>query len=234
MICINCQHEHEEKCCPMCGEPAETPKITFKTISSELLATVAYMDKGFLYNVKQLLLHPQKLVQDYLRGKRKTIFNPATFLLIAVSLYLIVDSLIPSTGISTEERRAGYSLGYLAGQFIRNYFKYFWILSILWLSTSTWLVFRRYNFAEHLVISSFIIGQGTLVGLFGLPFGKLPVMMNPVFFAFSGWMIYRIFKGSDTTFSTILESLGALLLFVLQLLVIVLLVGWINMKLAAG
>ena len=79
MICVSCTNEHQENFCPNCGERAGIPRITFKTISEDIFSTLTNMDKGFLFNIKALFLHPRKITIDYVLGKRKgnllTIFH---------------------------------------------------------------------------------------------------------------------------------------------------------------
>lgn len=228
MKCINCDNEHKEKFCPNCGEQANVPKITFSSIFTDAFSTIMEMDKGFLFNVKQLFLRPRKIVLDYIQGKRKEIFSPVSFLIISVTIYLIGESLIY---VATEEsgiKSESYSFGKEIGQFIKTHFKYFWILSIIWLSVSTRLIFRTYNFAEHLAINSFVIGQATLAGLIGLLLFKVPIIFDPITYALILWMTYQIFKTKDKDWRTLLKSLASIILFFIQLALIAAIIGFIR------
>lgn len=220
MTCVNCELDHSYNYCPHCGEKALVNKITLKSIINEGLSTLTNMDKGFLYNVKQLTLNPAQLVKEYINGKRRNILNPISFLIISVSLYLIVDSMIPREA-QTEEARSGfYDAGRRIGGFIKNYFKYFWILSVVWLSTSTLLVFRRYNFAEHLAINSFVLAQATLVGIITTPLFKLPLFFNGLVFCVIMILTYFIFRTKDKPIETMFTSLAVLFLYFIQLFVL--------------
>lgn len=229
MICINCNYEHDEKFCPNCGERAAVPAITLASISNDLFSTLIQMNKGFLYNVKQLFLNPNKIVSDYIRGKRKNIYNPISFLVLMVTIYLIVDSLIKTSGNASGLKSDNYTVGLEAGRFIRTNFKYFWILSIIWLSFSTKLVFRKYNFAEHLAINSFVIGQATLIGLVGLVVFRIPVILDPFVYIFIIWLLSQIFKKKNSPMEIVVKSFSATLLFFLQLILIAFLVVIIKM-----
>ena len=105
-------------------------------------------DKGFLFNVKQLIRNPRKLITEYINGKRKGVLNPISFLIICVSVYLVIDSLIKVPVDKNETESQAYSVGYAAGEFLKDYIKYFWILSIFCLCISTKLIFRKYIYAE--------------------------------------------------------------------------------------
>ncbi len=228
MICINCKNEHSEKFCPNCGQKSEVQKITFRSILNDAFSTVTNMDKGLLFNVKSLLLNPEEIVNDYILGKRKHIFNPISFLIITISIYLIVDSLIVVPGQKQEIDSQIYSVGYEAGKFIKNNFKYFWILSIIWLSFSTRIIFRQYNYAEHLAVNSFVIGQATLAGLIGFVLFRQPLLFNPIIYIFITWMIYKIHKAQGKKLDVFFQSVAATLLFFIQLLLITVFIGIIG------
>ena len=85
MICISCHTEHNENFCPNCGERAGVKKITFRSTIEDAFSTLTNMDKGFLFNIKALVINPQKLTTDYLIGKRRGILNPISFLIISIS-----------------------------------------------------------------------------------------------------------------------------------------------------
>lgn len=225
MICINCNNEHESLFCPNCGEKSEVPKITFRSIFNDGLSTIISMDKGFLFNLKNLFLKPSEVVNGYIIGKRKYIYNPISYLVITISIYLIGDSLIELKIEGNEIKSKVYSAGYEAGKFIKSYLKYFWILSVIWLSLSTKLIFKKYNYAEHLAINSFIIGQATLVGFIGFLLLKLPLIFNPFIYLVIIWITYQIYKSKNNDFNIIFKSVGATFLFFIQLGLIVVLIG---------
>lgn len=227
MTCISCHNEHNEKFCPHCGEKATVPKITLASILKHGFTSITNMDKGFLYNVKNLFIRPKAVVLDYLRGKRKDIFNPVSYLIITITIYLIGESLLPASTKGDAINNEEYRVGYAAGKFVKNYFKYFWILSVFWLSTSTKMIFGRYNYAEHLAINSFVIGQATLVGLLGFMVFRIPLLFHPVIHITIIWLTYRIFKSQENSFTVFSLSVAATLLFFIQLIVLVILIGLI-------
>lgn len=235
MICIACENEHQENFCPNCGERAGIPKITFKSMFAEAFKTVTNMDKGFLLNLKYLTLSPKQLIGNYLSGKRKGIYNPISFLILAVTIYLIVDSLIeiPKGNILSDSNNKDiiktfriYSIGYEAGYFIQTYLKYFWLLTIFWLGLATKIMFGKYNYAEHLTICSFTIGYATLVGLIGfLTFTWDDLLYNPFVYVAIIWILYQVFKNEKDKSGSFVQVLVAIMLFVLQLFILALCIG---------
>lgn len=230
MTCINCDNEHNSSFCPNCGEYSKVAKITFASIFQNGLSTITNMDKGFFFNVKNLLLKPNELVHDYIRGKRKNIFNPISFLIISVTIYIISDSLIDVSADKSKSRVDSevYKISFAAGKFIHVYFKYFWILSILWLGFATKIIYRRYNYAEHLAISSFVIGQATLVGLLGFVLFKQPLIFNPIMYLVIVWMLYKIFDQEKyNNIESSFLAFAAMCLFFILLVAITFLIGYL-------
>ena len=235
MICITCEREHQENFCPNCGERAGIPKITFKSMFTEAFSMVTNMDKGFLLNLKYLTLNPRKLVTSYLQGKRKGIFNPISFLILSVTIYLIVDSLIgvPSINSTKEIKSADKSSALReasleAGRFVHAYLKYFWILTIFWLGLATRLMFGKYNFAEHLTINSFILGYATLLGLIGKYLFGWILIFNPLIYLVIMLLLYRIFENKRDPFGSFIQVLVSMTLFAIQLFLVAVTIGVIK------
>lgn len=120
--------------------------------------------------MKHLTLRPQKLVDDYLQGKRKEIFNPVSFLIIVVTLFLIWDAM-HRNGVEKTGHEKPYEMGHKTAQFILEYFKYFWLLSIAWLGFGTRILFRKLSLAEHFAIKCLYYWSGN-VGRFVSVFGS--------------------------------------------------------------
>lgn len=218
MTCITCEHEHEEKFCPECGETTTVGKITFRSILEDAFSTVTNMNKGFLYNFKNLIFAPRELVTKYIQGKRKDVFNPVSYLIISITVFLVIDSIIRGSQQTLESESDMHSLGVETGRFIRTYFRYFWILAVIWLSLSTKLILRKYNYAEHLTISAFVVGQATLVGMPISFLFDMPIIFNPVVYLSILLMNYRIFYESQRPWITFVKALAVMVLFFVLLL----------------
>lgn len=229
MVCISCKTEHSENFCPHCGEKAGIKKITLRSIVGNAFSTFTNMDKGFLYNIKMLSIKPKTIATDYLLGRRKEILNPISFLILTVTAYLIVESLFivqnKSTGAVNLPEVYIAKVAYAAGKYVHSYFKYFWIFSIVPLAIATKLVFRKYNFMEHLTINSFILGQATLLGLISYLATRIDMPVNPLVYLLVLWLVYRIFLIKENKVKTFFKSFGVLVLFILQLCIITAVVG---------
>lgn len=227
MQCINCNKEHNEKFCPNCGEKSAVARITISSIIKNAASTIFNMDKGYLYNLKKMTLDPHAIVNDYLRGKRKGIYNPIAFLLISVTIYIVVDAYYY---VPTENNRVDspiYTVGFEAAIFVKKYFKFFWILSIVWLAISTRMLFKKFNFAEHLAISAFVVGFATLIGLIGFFMFNLDILYNPFIYLTVWWLLFHIFKTkkNNKTFEVVAIAFTSTLLFFILLNMVVASIG---------
>jgi len=94
MYCKNCGHDGDGKFCnklrpkTSCG-PNKTPAVLHDVIHS-----YTHFDKGFLFTLKELAIHPGTLQRNFLSGHRIKNQNPfAMFIAIgticALALYLI-------------------------------------------------------------------------------------------------------------------------------------------------
>lgn len=226
MICISCHHQHSEKFCPNCGERSVVNKITFGSVTKEGFLAITNMDKGFLFNVKALTLNPRELIINYLNGKRKSIYHPISFLIISIAAYLIVESLLKSPlKTSRADPNSYYLTGRAAGKFVFTYLKYFWILAACWLGLSTKIVFHKYNYAEHIAISAFILGYATLAGLIGYLILRLPLIFSPFLHVAIFLTVYRVFKKDDDKLGSLGLSFVSLFLFVVQLAIVAVAIG---------
>ncbi len=232
MNCISCNFEHNEKFCPNCGERNGIKKITLNSIIEDAFSSITNMDKGFLFNLKALILRPRKITIDYVLGKRKGILNPISFLIFSITIYIIVITFFKVPKELVEENSIAKSelekAGNYVGLFVRTYLKYFWVLCIIPLGLSLKLVFRKYNFIEHLAISSFIIGQATLIGILSYLIFRFPLIIDPIVYLVILWLIYKIFKNTNDRIEAILISTTVLIIFIIQLIIIIGTIGVIK------
>lgn len=236
MICVSCKSSLTGKFCSNCGEKSGTPKITFKSTIHSSLTTITNMDKGFLYNIKNLTIKPKVIVQEYINGKRKGIFNPISFLIISITAYLILESVLKPNNIATQEQiktfkeELSFKIGSSGGQFIKDYFKFFWILNILPLSILTKIFFKRFNLAEHITINSFILGYITLIfGSISLITFKYSLIFNPVIYIALIWYIYRVFHDKNEKLASLLIAALIVLLFILSVIAFIISIGAVKL-----
>jgi len=254
MVCKNCEATFEGKFCSNCGQKADVHRITIKHLFHELFHAVTHADKGILLLAKSLITRPGHIAREYIDGKRKTYFNPLSFLVItaAISAYVIhaagyyeAMSYRPQSA-QTAEYREPPSEGQLAffklmsemGKISMNNEKVLELLLIFPLMAFfTWLLFgrKKANFAENLVLSSFIMGQFNIVmTVFFIPaflLAKDTAQMNnnvsKVFLLIYMTIAYRQFF-KQNIFLTILKAALVIVLYILFFWAI--LVGYILIR----
>lgn len=231
MICVACGNSHHEKFCPECGQSSSVKPISFSFIIQELFSVVTNMNKGYLYNIKQLVVNTQDFVVGYLKGNRRFLLNPLSFLIVSITIYLIGESIMVTPQEASEDHFnttayiKGKQVGRAARIFIEKYFKYFWVLSIWWLGLSTKIVFGRYNYAEHVTIASFVIGLATVIGLLGLSILQVPILFNGLMYVVLMVLLFQIFKSDKQLGLTFFKTILAIILFFSQLIILILVIG---------
>ena len=189
-ICLNCSSELaiSQHFCANCGQKASTHRITFSHLLHDFFHALTHADKGVLHLLKELTLHPGTVAREYVRGKRKKYFNPITFFLLVMVLFVFASTLLhkslmkhgpdPSilASIPTAEGRAIYTaIMTRAGNAMYVMAKYgnvVGMIAVPFLSLITWLCFRRrgYNYSEHLTANFFFTSYNNLVfALFIIP-----------------------------------------------------------------
>jgi hypothetical protein len=233
MICLSCNNDHNEKFCPDCGEKSGVKKITFGSTIEDALSGLINMDRGFLFNLKSLVLVPKKISFDYIMGKRKGILNPLSFLILSVSLYLLITSLF-KTEVNPEKLESlietdAYKIGNAGGKFIRSYFKYFWIISTFALTLSTKIIYQKYNYLEHIAINSFIIGMATLVAIISYLIFAFPIVFDPFTYLSILILTYRIFKDDKDNLGSLLIAFCVVILFFIMILTTIASIGYLSL-----
>ncbi|GAB5408884.1 MAG: hypothetical protein BalsKO_12490 [Balneolaceae bacterium] len=231
-ICISCDYQHTERYCPNCGEISNLRKITFKAVFREAFSTFTNMDKGFLYNLRGLTFNPKTFIQGYLSGKRRGIFNPISYLIISISLYLILENIFPiyapNMPSDATQDTIIYKIGYQAGKIITEYFKFFWIMSVFFLAAPTALLYRKRNFAEHVTVAAFLIGHSTLLVAFLTPLLKLPLIFNYVLYSFILILHFRFYLNLDDKAGSFMVSFLVALIFFVELFLFAIFLGAIS------
>jgi hypothetical protein len=158
VICKNCGHQGTGKYCSECGQPYEVKRITVGTIIHEVTHLFTHLDKGFLYTLKQLAIHPGWMQRNYLDGERSKHQKPFSVFFICATLaglgiYLMTK---PSSSESSpfDEMRI---------HFYRHYYVIMQTAMTPFYALVVWLFFgsKKLNYAETLVLfaysSSFVL-----------------------------------------------------------------------------
>lgn len=206
MACVNCNIEFEGQFCPKCGEKKGVSKITFTSMTASVFSTFAEMDRGILFNLKNLTLTPKSTIIDYINGKRKYILNPISYAIITIGIYLFLDSILPKVEkpkLNKVDLYGAQEMGMKFGYFIRSKMKFFWLSYAVYAAFFTKIFFKKFNYFEHLAINFFILGHATIIAIITrFIYNRELIIFNFLVFMYVGFMIYKVFKNPKDKFGS--------------------------------
>jgi len=98
--CLNCGTTVVGKYCHVCGQENVEPKETFWQLASHFFADITHFDGKVFTSMKDLILRPGFLSNEYMSGKRASYLNPIrmylftsfVFFLVFFSLYTVDEN----------------------------------------------------------------------------------------------------------------------------------------------
>jgi hypothetical protein len=147
-ICQNCGHHGTGRFCQNCGQSYSTHRISLHHLSHEVFHLFTHLDKGFLYTLKELVLHPGAMQREYLEGRRYQHQKPFSMFFIAVTVTALGQFLIKSLVFKL------YGMSDDSQDYFRHYFALMQMALLPIYAFITWLFFRKspYNYAEIAVV----------------------------------------------------------------------------------
>lgn len=168
--CLNCNVRLTPGAhfCGNCGQKADIHRLSFMHFLHEFFHAFTHADKGIFHLLKELTLRPGQVAREYMAGKRKKYFNPFTFFLIVMTLFVFSSTFFSKADlkikpdpaviaqIPTEAGKQEYintiTRVVEASGFMKHYGNIVGMIAVPFLSLITWAFYRRrgYNYAEHL------------------------------------------------------------------------------------
>ncbi|PWU03028.1 MAG: hypothetical protein C5B52_04160 [Bacteroidetes bacterium] len=231
--CKNCNHPVADKFCPNCGQSAHTPRFSGKELFHEFMHGFLHLDHGIFFTMKELLLRPGTTIKNYLHGKRKSYFNPFTYILVlsAFTAFLISKihwgSLLVEIGIvqpgEVDAAAWKYSLKHFSWRLLLG-------IPVAAFVSRIFYYKHEFNFSELMIANSYLRGQIDLfmLILFALlSFVHLQVVRSGItIFFLSAWMIYiawafaGLFNDKINIWNFIKGFFCALICFILEMLIL--------------
>ena len=92
--CLNCAEVlyPRDKYCGRCGQKTDIDRICIKELTREFLNTILHIEQGLIRLFKGLLTNPGKTAAEFVEGKRKTYFNPFTFMAVCVTITILAHN----------------------------------------------------------------------------------------------------------------------------------------------
>lgn len=88
--CVGCNEIIESKYCANCGQPASLKRINGNYLLHEF-NHLLHLEKGFLYTVKELVIHPGESVKIFLTQNRLKLVKPIIFIIITSLIYTFAN-----------------------------------------------------------------------------------------------------------------------------------------------
>lgn len=169
------------KFCPDCGQKLLPERLTVKSVSANAFISIFNLERGFFYTIKELLIKPGELIENYLKGATKKYHNPIGLSIFLMTISVVImalfmdndaylDSMIAQTrimiesmGLPFEEKGFRKSMNV-----IQNFYTVLPLLFIPGFALFAKLIFssKKLNFAEHMVVFIYSTCIMALIGIF--------------------------------------------------------------------
>ena len=98
--CATCGTHFEGNYCPRCGQSAQIGRYSFKKALLLFLDVWGVGNRGMFRSIRDLLLRPGYMINDYLRGMQMAYFPPFKMLFLLCTLSILVDSGMNIQGVN--------------------------------------------------------------------------------------------------------------------------------------
>jgi len=174
MKCKNCDHIVEGNYCTFCGQSIRVDKVTFPNLLSELSESVFQVNRGLLFTIKELFIRPGKNIREYLNGKRKNHFKPIAYALALSTIYFLLSQIIGGETFLNDLLEGAAQAGkdnkttspvIIAFTWFADNYAITMLLLLPLFALASYLAFEGsgFNYLEHFVLNSYIIGQQAII-----------------------------------------------------------------------
>ena len=154
-ICMNCGAELHGPYCSNCGQKVTDLKQSFWSFLMEYLANAFQLDTRLLPTIREMVIHPGRLTQEFFKGRINSYVHPLKMnmfmLLIVIAMVALFMS--PSTNISDDQTNEALSSD--LNSLIQTYLPIFILLMtpVLGLVVQLFNLRKRRPFMEHFVFA---------------------------------------------------------------------------------
>jgi Protein of unknown function (DUF3667) len=180
--CLNCNNSLQpaDKFCSYCGQNASVHRFTLRNFFHEGFHAVTHTDKGIFHLLKCLATKPGTTAREYIMGKRKKYFNPFTFFLIMMGVFVFSNNYFSAPLKKVEpdprimqrmppEAKQKYTATMqrvnTANTVFRKNGNVVAMIAVPFITLFTWLFFRRrgFNYGEHLTANMMFVAFSNLI-----------------------------------------------------------------------
>jgi hypothetical protein len=169
VICKNCGNQFTGSFCNICGQNANTARISWNGVLHNLAHAFFHVDDGFFYTIRQMATRPGHTIREYLDGKRKAHYNPFLLLLLLAGVCSVLY-----VHFHFQTMLADVSLDKVESKSSLLAHKYFFTRTLVFCcicSIGDYLIFQKskYSFVEMVVVNVFIFSEVTVFQMLFVP-----------------------------------------------------------------
>jgi hypothetical protein len=212
--CQNCNTALQGKYCSNCGQSSDTHKIDVHYLWHDIQHGLLHLDKGILFTTKELFTRPGYSIREFLEGKRVKHFKPISLVLVLAGIYgllfhffkiNILANYIVASGTDEKVNHINEVIKNMS-EWTGQHYSILALLQIPIFTIGTYLCFRKsgFNFAEHLIINTFLVGQRLILHIITFPLyyfsNGTPMLIaadkiiTMIGYALAFWALIQLFK----------------------------------------
>lgn len=188
MTCLNCATQTIGHYCHECGQKTEDARYTIRGLIKDLFYSAVHLEKkGLPHTIVRLTTEPGLAIRAVLQGQRQSLYPPFKYLVLVGAVVIVCslryrffhneytqinsnDMHVLSSWIAVPEKYEA---------FVENFFKFaedkatilnIAAIPIFAFFSFVWLSGKKFNFAENLILNTFITAQQLLFLLLLIPF----------------------------------------------------------------
>jgi len=192
IICKNCGAEGDQKYCPGCGQALQIDRITINSLLHEIGHTFWHLEKGFLYTMKELAIHPGTTQRKYISGIRLRYQKPFPLFAISVTFCAFALFFIYRNAQDQSEQF-----------FYKHYFFMVQAAMLPFFALITYILFKSRDlyYAEALVMNVYLLGFTSVCIVpinalsFFLPNLVIDLLEITLLITYNIWTNLNFFKG---------------------------------------
>jgi hypothetical protein len=231
ITCKNCTKPVTDSYCSNCGHARSLKRIDGHYISHEI-QHLLHFEKGILYTVKELLIHPGESIREFITHNRERLVKPIVFIIIISLIYSSISHFFHIEQGYIKYSGKNESAIFKIFDWVEGHYGYANIIMGVFIAIWVKLFFRKYNynFFEILILLCFAIGIGMLIySVFTIAEVLLKIKLmqiaGVVGLAYCTWAIAQFFSGKKA--SDYIKALFAYLLGMLTFTIAAFILGGI-------
>lgn len=216
ITCRNCTSPVTDKYCSNCGQVRVLKRVDAHYVSHEI-QHLLHFEKGILYTVKELFIHPGRNIREFITKNRERLVKPIIFIIITSLFYSSINHFLHVEAGYVNYKGQKSSATAQIFTWIENHYGYANIIMGIFIALWVKLFFKKYkyNFFEILILLCFIMGMGMLIfSVFTIAEALLKISLMQIAgvigIAYCTWAIAQFFNGKKV--SDYIKSLFAYLL----------------------